>query len=84
MTNQTIQNIMSQVPTDVSGKWVSQDQIAHLIKLVAAECNNICMNYAQEIVAAGDFAAFEFRGHGAEECAELISEQFEIHGHNGN
>jgi len=39
--NQKIKDLMVQVGTDVSGKWMSVDHAEQFAKLIAAECANI-------------------------------------------
>ena len=39
--NQKIKDLMAQVGTDVSGKWMSVDHAEQFAKLIAAECATI-------------------------------------------
>lgn len=40
-----IQNLVKQVKTDVSGKWIAVDQIDHLADLIVRECmHNLHLN----------------------------------------
>jgi hypothetical protein len=40
--NQNLQNLVSQVKSDVSGKWISIDQVDKLAALVVNQCVSIC------------------------------------------
>lgn len=36
--NQNLENLMSNVPTDVSGKWVSVENVRQLVLLTIEQC----------------------------------------------
>jgi hypothetical protein len=56
-----IEKILSQVPTDISGKWMNISDVETVIKLTAKECSKIIVQRdvrfdpAPEILLLGEF-----------------------------
>ena len=67
-----IKELIDQVGTDSSGKWMRLDQAESLAELIIRECANICMEMAAKC------AGLEGDGALAKDCAYWIKKDFGV------
>jgi hypothetical protein len=71
-----LQNLVSQVGTDVSGKWIAVDKIDQLAELIVKECAQIAVFKDSGTVATADVAGHMAAGRSI--AARLIKEHFGV------
>jgi hypothetical protein len=71
-----LQDLIKQVGTDVSGKWIAVDRIDQLANLIVQECAQIAVFKDSGTVATADVAGHMAAGRSI--AARLIKEHFGI------
>lgn len=74
-----LQNLVSQVGTDVSGKWLAVDRIDQLAELIVRECIDKIESYRIPVgnSSSGELAC-EWTYDALKEIRDEIKEHFEI------
>ncbi len=65
--NQQVKNLIEQVGTDTSGKWINVDNAEKIVKLIAQECADLCDRFQSRDV-----------GMQPAECAGAIRKMFGV------
>ena len=70
--NERIKELIKQVGTDSSGKWIGVENVEKFAELIVRECADICMEMATKCAGLpGDGAL-------AKDCADWIKKDFGV------